>query len=246
MYGSATGMSMSAVPRCVLTGSSSGIGLALTRRLVGSGWQVLGIDAQPSPIDSSDAFTSIQCDLANWTEEDSVNFSSRLGDGPVQAFVHCAGLVRSGGAFDTRPEDAELLYSLHVKAPIRLMAALERHFVDGGRVVFVASRGVLGRANRSPYAASKAAQVGLARSWAAELVGRGITVNVVAPGATATPQLVDPLRGAPPNVALPINRLITPEEVAGTIAFLLGPDAAAITGQTLFICGGASLGVASV
>lgn len=230
-------------PRCVLTGSSSGIGLALARRLLASGWEVLGLDRQPAAGGLPDGFTSMPCDLASWTEADTAAFRRHLGTAPVEAFVHCAGAVRSGGAYDTKPEDAALLHRLHVEAPMRLMALLQGRLGSGGRVVLVASRGVLGRANRAPYAASKAAQVGLARSWAVELVGQGITVNVVAPAATDTPQLTDPLRGAPPKVELPLGRLVTPEEVAGTIAFLLGPDAGAITGQTLFICGGASLGI---
>jgi 3-oxoacyl-[acyl-carrier protein] reductase len=235
-------MSASARPRCVLTGTSSGIGLALARRLLGSGWEVLGLDCQPAPGDLPEGFTALQCDLASWTDADTAAFQRHLGAATLQAFVHCAGAVRSGGAYTTSLGDAAFLHRLHVEAPMRLMALLRGRLASGGRVVLVASRGVLGRANRAPYAASKAAQVGLARSWAVELIEQGITVNVVAPGATDTPQLVDPLRGAPPKVDLPIKRLITPQEVAGTIAFLLGSDAGAITGQTLFICGGASLG----
>jgi NAD(P)-dependent dehydrogenase (short-subunit alcohol dehydrogenase family) len=82
----------------------------------------------------------------------------------------------------------------------------------------------------------------MARSWAKELAGRGITVNVVAPASTSTAMLNDPQRtGTPPAALPPIGRRIQPEEVAALVVFLLSPDAAAITGQEIHICGGSSL-----
>ena len=78
----------------------------------------------------------------------------------------------------------------------------------------------------------------LARSWAVELLQRGVTVNVVAPATTATAMLADPARAAVAPVVPPIGRLIRPDELA---AFLLSEEAAAITGQEIFICGGATL-----
>ncbi|MBV8696989.1 MAG: SDR family oxidoreductase, partial [Bradyrhizobium sp.] len=91
------------------------------------------------------------------------------------------------------------------------------------------------------YAASKAALVAMARSWAAELAPRGITVNVVAPAATETPMLNDPSRGDVPPKLPPIGRFIRPDEIAAAVGFLLSPEAGAITGQQLVICGGSSL-----
>ncbi|WP_265442232.1 SDR family NAD(P)-dependent oxidoreductase [Bradyrhizobium sp. SEMIA] len=81
----------------------------------------------------------------------------------------------------------------------------------------------------------------MARSWAIELAPRGVTVNVVAPAATETPMLKDPARADVAPKLPPIGRYIRAEEVAHAVAFLLSPEAAAITGQQLVICGGSSL-----
>jgi NAD(P)-dependent dehydrogenase (short-subunit alcohol dehydrogenase family) len=129
-----------------------------------------------------------------------------------------------------------------VEAAFLLADALVPRMPDGsGRVVLVGSRTASGAAGRSQYAASKAALVAMARSWALELAPRGITVNVVAPAATDTPMLRDPARsGLAPRVP-PIGRFVAPEEVAAMTTFLLGPEAGAVTGQQIVICGGSSL-----
>jgi NAD(P)-dependent dehydrogenase (short-subunit alcohol dehydrogenase family) len=112
---------------------------------------------------------------------------------------------------------------------------------SGGRIVLLGSRTSRGAAGRSQYVATKSAMVGMVRSWAAELAPRGITANIVAPGATETPMLSQPGRESSPPKLPPIGRFIQPQEVAGLVAYLLSPAAAAITGQELVICGGASL-----
>jgi 3-oxoacyl-[acyl-carrier protein] reductase len=112
---------------------------------------------------------------------------------------------------------------------------------SGGRIVLIGSRAASGVAGRSQYGATKAALVAMARAWAAELAPRQITVNVVAPAATLTPMLADPSRAAEAPKLPPIGRFIASEEVAAAVSFLLSPQAGAITGQQLVICGGSSL-----
>ena len=109
------------------------------------------------------------------------------------------------------------------------------------RIVLIGSRAVRGVIAKSQYGAAKAALTALARGWAKELVGRGITVNVVAPAATDTGMLADPERAAISPEIPPLGRLIRPDEVAALVGYLLSPAAAAITGQEIMICGGSSL-----
>ena len=110
-----------------------------------------------------------------------------------------------------------------------------------GRAVLIGSRVSRGVARRSQYAATKAALVALAKSWAIETVESGVTVNVISPAATATGMLTDPARSGTAPRMPPIGRFIQPAEIAALTVFLLSPEAAAITGQDIAICGGASL-----
>ncbi len=220
----------------VVTGASSGIGFAIAERALADGWAVTGISRRPGALSSPD-FTHLKCDLANPVE--TAECAGQLET--VDGIVHAAGFMSVGPLEAANLEAGDAMWRLHVGAAVQLAALLVPKLSEGGRIVLIGSRVAAGVAGRSQYAAVKAAQVGLARSWAAELIGRGITVNVVAPGATDTPMLRDPTRQSTPPRIPPIGRLIKPEEVAAAVAFLLAPSAATITGQTLTMCGGASL-----
>lgn len=220
----------------LVTGASSGIGLAITQRLLAGGWRVIGVSRRLPPVDSA-AFTHLPLDLADFTAREAL--PARIDD--LGAIVHAAGLLRPAPIGEPDPTGAAEMWRLHVEAAGWLVDRLAGTLSDGGRIVLVGSRLAAGSPRRAQYAATKAAMVGLARSWAAELLSRRITVNVVAPGATRTPMLLDPSRGGVAPRTPPMGRFIEPSEVAAAVAFLLAPDAAMITGQQLVICGGASL-----
>jgi 3-oxoacyl-[acyl-carrier protein] reductase len=222
--------------KALVTGSSSGIGEAIARRLLHDGWDVLGLDRARPSIDAA-KFKAIEVDVTN-----EVEVSRRVAaEGEVTAVVHAAGYMRVASVGDLNLDDGENMWRVHVHAASILANALAPRLPAGGRIVLIGSRAASGAAGRSQYAATKAALVGMARSWAIELAPRGITVNVVAPAATDTPMLRDGARAAVAPRTPPIGRFVRPEEVAALVAFLLSDDAAAITGEQLVICGGSSL-----
>jgi NAD(P)-dependent dehydrogenase (short-subunit alcohol dehydrogenase family) len=224
-------------PRTALvTGASSGIGRAVAVALLVDGWTVIAAGRSRPDIEHA-AFEWIETDLRDRAAV------RRLSDGiaRLDGLVHSAGVQRSAPLGRLDPEAGAEMWHLHVEVPTALVDALVERLSDGGRIVLLGSRTAAGQAGKSQYSASKSALVGLARSWAAELAPRAITVNVVAPGPTDTPMLHDPARSTSPPVVPALGRLVRPEEVAGLTAFLLGDLGGSVTGQHLVMCGGASL-----
>lgn len=222
-------------PHALVTGASSGIGAAIVERLLRDGWRVTGISRRPGTV-AHPAFEHLSLDL---NDVDSI--AGAVADIAPTALIHAAGQLKVGPLGSLDHDEGAAMWRLHVDVAERLADALAPRLPQGGRIVFIGSRTASGAAGRGQYAATKAALVALARSWASELASRGITVNVVAPAATETPMLKDPTRANVAPKLPPIGRFIQPEEVAAAVAFLLSADAAAITGQQLVICGGSSL-----
>ena len=220
----------------VVTGASSGIGEAIVKRLLAEGWQVTGLSRRPVTPEPP-SFTSLSVDISK--PDALIAVLQPLP--PPHAVIHAAGMMAAAplGLLESATGDA--LWRLHVQACEVLFNHFAPCMASGGRLVAIGSRTSRGAAGRSQYVATKAALVGMIRSWAAELAPRGITANVVAPGATQTPMLSSPGRETSPPKCPPLGRLIRPEEVAGLVNFLLSEEAAAITGQEIAICGGASL-----
>jgi NAD(P)-dependent dehydrogenase (short-subunit alcohol dehydrogenase family) len=157
----------------VVTGASSGIGLAITRHLAAEGWRVTGMARRAVPVDG---VASVQVDLTDIPAA----LSAIDAMGRVDAFVHAAGFLRSGDLGALNPDVLAAMWQLHVAVPEALVNRIAPAMQAGGRIVLIGSRTSTGQAGKSQYAATKAAMVGMARSWAMELAGRGITVNVVA------------------------------------------------------------------
>ncbi|MBP0465404.1 SDR family oxidoreductase [Roseomonas sp. PWR1] len=224
-----------AAGHAIVTGASSGIGAAIVARLLRDGWRVTGLSRRDPGL-ADPRFAHRAVDLL-----DAAALPDAVADLRPTALVHAAGLMRGGAVGSLDAEAGRMLWRLHVEAASLLADLLVPRMTEGGRIVLVGSRTAAGSAGRSQYAASKAALVAMARSWAIELAPRGITANVVAPAATDTPMLRDPARSAVAPKLPPIGRYILPEEIAALTAFLLGPEAGAITGQQIVVCGGSSL-----
>jgi 3-oxoacyl-[acyl-carrier protein] reductase len=202
-------------PLALVTGTSSGIGLAIATRLLADGWRVQGWDVAEPRLTHA-AFEPRTVDLG----DAGATTDAAHAAGKVQAFVHAAGLLRVGTAGAMQAADGELMWRVHVDACCRIVDVLLPRMCEAraGRVVLVGSRVSRGAPGRGQYAATKAALVALARSWAAEAIANGVTVNVVAPGATQTGMSSDAARQSLPQRVPPIGRLIRPDEVAALAA----------------------------
>jgi NAD(P)-dependent dehydrogenase (short-subunit alcohol dehydrogenase family) len=114
--------------------------------------------------------------------------------------------------------------------------------------VLIASRAALGAQGRTAYSATKAGIIGMGRTWALELAPLGITVNMVAPGPIQGTHMFHEIvpagseREAALANAIPMKRLGQPEDVANAVLFFAGEEAGFVTGQVLYVCGGASVG----
>jgi NAD(P)-dependent dehydrogenase (short-subunit alcohol dehydrogenase family) len=226
---------MAAERHAVVTGCSSGIGQAIATRLLLEGWNVTGLSRRAA--DLGPGFDWLHADLS-----DPGSLAGVVADvRPAHALVHAAGFQRTAVLGELDGDALAGMFAVHVAAAEALANAVVPRMPDGGRVLLIGSRTSTGFPGKSQYAATKAALLGMGRSWAQELAPRAITVNVLSPGPTDTPMLADPGRSATPPVMPPLGALVDPEDVAALAGFLLGPHGKSITGQNYVVCGGASL-----
>jgi NAD(P)-dependent dehydrogenase (short-subunit alcohol dehydrogenase family) len=232
-------------PRVALvTGGASGIGAAICAAHRAVGHHVVCLDRAPAAEGET-----VRVDLSDpeGVRTVAAELASRHA---VTDLVHNAGAIRPALLADARVEDLQTLTALHLAAPMLLLQAVLPAMRAGrfGRVVLISSRAALGLPTRSAYAATKAGLIGLARTWALELAGDGITVNVVAPGPIAGTTMFHAVvpagseREAKLAASIPVGRLGRPEDVARAAMFFAEAANGFVTGQTLFVCGGSSVG----
>lgn len=231
----------------VVTGGARNIGQAIALRLQKDGYRVIVVDIVEPEAHSLKA-ESYQVDLAN--AEATHRVMSEISEHyQVARLINNVGSVAPALIEEAKLEDFDVLMHINVRsALICTQALLPGMKANGmGRIVMNASRVVLGKEARTIYSATKGALQSMARTWALELAEHGITVNCVAPGPIATSAF---WQNNPPDSErarrivenIPLKRIGQPEDVAQAVSFFCEERSGFITGQTLFICGGVTVG----
>jgi len=231
----------------LVTGASGGIGSAIARQLHGQGARVVLSGRRRDALDElaaalGDRVAVEPGDLAEADAPDRLIKATETG-GALDILVNNAGLTRDNLALRLKDEDWQTVLEVNLTAGFRLIRSALRGMIKRrfGRIVNITSVvAVTGNPGQANYAAAKAGMIGMSKALAAEVAGRGITVNCVAPGFIETP-MTDAL-GAEQRARLlqqiPLGRLGSGADVAAAVGYLASPAASYVTGQTLHVNGG--------
>jgi len=229
------------VSTAIVTGAAGGLGGRIGERLAAAGHELLLVDLDPA-VEAVAAAQGARAVVADLTTEAGVAAVAAAAGEEVGVLVNNAGITRDARATKMEEDAFAAVIEINLTAAIRLTLALEERFGEGASVVNLSSRASLGNFGQANYSASKAGLVGFGRALAQRWAPR-VRVNAVAPSLVDTPMT----QAMPPEVLaklvakIPAGRIGTPDDVAGIVAFLASADAAYITGQVIYACGGRSV-----
>jgi 2-hydroxycyclohexanecarboxyl-CoA dehydrogenase len=222
----------------IVTGGAAGIGAAIVERFRAEGTKVVVFDLNGDP----------KIDITDYQA-----VSKAVADaGPVDILVNNAGWDMFKPFLKTDPAFWQKIISINLLGAMNLMHCVLPGMVarGGGKVVSIASdAGRVGSSGEAPYSACKGGIIALTKTLARELAGKNIRLNVVCPGLTETAMLEGFMQGAgnPEKLreayrrAIPVGRLVKPEDLPGAVLFFASDDADFITGQTLSVSGGLTM-----
>ena len=233
----------------LVTGASRGIGAAIADLLAARGAKVVGTATSQAGADAISARLAPHggvgkvLDVTDGAAVEAVVDDIAKRFGPVSVLVNNAGITRDQILMRMKDEDWDAIIDTNLSSVYRTSKAVMRGMMKArkGRIINIASViGLTGNAGQSNYAAAKAGIIAFSKSLAKEIGSRGVTVNVVAPGFIQT----DMTDGLPEDAKqalmaqIALGRLGSPADIAEAVAFLAGPAAAYITGETLHVNGG--------
>lgn len=236
----------------VVTGGNSGIGLATAKLLRHEGAKIAISGRDQDTLSSAKKeiggdTLAIRSDVANAADVDAFFSKIAASLGKIDVLFANAGVAKFAPISDSPESLFDEVFDINVKGVFLTIQKALPHLNDGASIVLNTTfLNEVGTPGTSVYSASKAAVRSLARTAAAELVGRGIRVNAVSPGPIATPiygrlglpkEAVDAMAGSI-LATVPMKRFGQPEEIAKTVLFLASPDASYITGVEINVDGG--------
>jgi 3-oxoacyl-[acyl-carrier protein] reductase len=242
----------------IVTGAGQGIGAATARRLAAEGATVFLLERNArAGAATADAITAeggralaVDCDVSSRASVEAAVNAVVAESGRIDVLVNNAGITRDNLLFKLSDEDWTTVLNVNLTSVFLMCRAAQQHMVAAGygRIVNLSSRSALGNRGQANYSAAKAGIQGLTATLAIELGPFNVTVNAVAPGYIATPMTAATAErvGATfeqhqQEVAerTPLRRVGQPDEVAAVIAFLASDDASYVSGQTVYVNGGA-------
>ena len=229
----------------VITGGAGGIGQATVRRFARAGARVVVADVNDAQALAEEvAGLFVQTDVSDEAQVEALMNTAASAHGRIDVVINNAGIPAGGAAIaDVAADDVRRSFGTNALSVVYGIKHAVPHMQEGGAIINTASlAGLQGMYGSGPYVAAKFAVVGITKTAALELAGRGIRVNCVCPGNIDTPMGASPEFAAVTNAMTPLGRPGRPEEVAALFHFLASDDCPYITGQAISIDGGMTAG----